>query len=210
LKCLAGKNQPVISIPNPVDANRLHELAEMPDEALTRFPHQYILTVGRLVRQKNTALLIDAFARLEKSVDEHLLIIGGGPLESRLRAQIAGYGLESKIHLLGEISNPQPWFKRASVFVLSSDSEGYPNVLLEALAHGLPVVSTDCEFGPAQILGNGRYGKLVNVGDIDGMADAIQTTLKSNALFDAWDATQFNVSAIADRYLVSMENARHG
>jgi glycosyltransferase involved in cell wall biosynthesis len=209
LKALAGKRQPVASIPNPVDVVRLNALAARPDGMLADFQHTFILTVGRLVPQKNTALLIDAFARIEKSVDEHLVIIGAGPFESQLRSQIAGYGLDAKIHLLGEISNPQPWFKRASAFVLSSNSEGYPNVLLEALVHNLPVISTNCDFGPRQILDNGRYGKLVKVGDVDGIAQAIRLTLEGALTSDVWDSKLCIPVEIASRYLAFMDTCHH-
>lgn len=209
LKALAGKRQPVASIPNPVDVARLSELAAMPDEALSNFPHAYILTVGRLVTQKNTALLIDSFARIEKSVEEHLVIIGTGPLESKLRSQVTGYGLDAKIHLLGEVSNPHPWFKRASVFVLSSDSEGYPNVLLEALAQGVPVVATDCEFGPRQILEQGRYGKLIAPQDVMGLSEAMLQTLQSRVQASDWDPGPFSNSIIASRYLAFLEQCRN-
>ncbi len=210
LKALAGKQQPVVSIPNPVDVERLQVLAEAQDELLSAFPHSYLLTVGRLVPQKNTALLIDAYAKISSKVSDHLVIIGAGPLRQSLQQQILDYCLADRIHLFGEIANPHPWYKRASMFVLSSDSEGYPNVLLEALAHGLPVVSTDCDFGPRQILVNERYGKLVNVGDVDGMADAIHMTLKSNAPIEDWDSNHFNAPVIASRYLAFMESCIHG
>lgn len=196
----------VASIPNPIDVVKTKQLAESIDDPLANFPHSYVLTVGRLVSQKNTAMLIDAYAVVADAVIEHLVIIGAGPLEAKLRERIGQYGLNSKIHLLGEIANPNPWYKRASMFALSSDSEGYPNVLLEALVHGLPIVSTDCDFGPRQILENGCYGKLVKVGDVDGMANAIQTTLKGNTAFDIWDAERFNSPAIAARYLAFMES----
>jgi glycosyltransferase involved in cell wall biosynthesis len=209
LKRLAGKNQPVISIPNPVDANRLHQLAELPDEALGRFPHQYILTVGRLVPQKNTALLINAFALIADETDAHLVVIGDGPLEAALLQLIARKGMQERIHLIGEVSNPHPWYKRASLFVLSSDTEGYPNVLLEALVQGLPILSTDCTFGPRQILDNGRYGGLIKVGNIEGMAEAIRSALKAGVVHNHWDATPFAVPTIADRYLAFMESCRH-
>jgi glycosyltransferase involved in cell wall biosynthesis len=196
----------VASIPNPIDAIKTKQLAECVDSQSANFPYAYVLTVGRLVPQKNTDMLIDAYAKISTKVSEHLVIIGAGRLEAELRRRITQHGLNSKIHLLGEIANPHPWYKRANAFVLSSDSEGYPNVLLEALAHGLPVVATDCEFGPRQILENGRYGKLVNVGDVDGMADAIRMTLKGNMAFDVWDASRFTTSAIAVRYLTFMED----
>ncbi len=195
----------VASIPNPIDVVKTKQLAESMDDLLTNFPHSYVLTVGRLVMQKNTAMLIDAYVKISAKVSEHLVIIGAGPQQQALQQQILDCGLADKIHLLGEIANPHPWYKRASAFVLCSDSEGYPNVLLEALAHGLPVVATDCDFGPCQILENGRYGKLVKVGDIDDMADAIQMTLIGNTAFDVWGAERFNSSVIASKYLAFME-----
>lgn len=210
LKVLAGKSQPIISIPNPIDIDRLQALAEEQDERLLAFPHPYLLTVGRLVPQKNTAMLIDAYAKIEAEVDAHLVVIGTGPLEAELNQRIARYRPCSKIHLLGEVTNPHPWYKRASMFVLSSDSEGYPNVLLEALAHGLPVVSTDCDFGPRQILGNSRYGQLVRTGDVDDLANAIRATLNGTKVFDKWDIAHFNVPATAKQYLVFMESCSHG
>lgn len=210
LKALASKHQIVVSIPNPVDVERLQALADKKDELLSAFPHPYLLTVGRLVPQKNTALLIDAYAKIEAEIGLHLVIIGAGPLEVELRQRIAQHGLASKIHLLGEIINPYPWYKYASMFALSSDWEGYPNVLLEALVYGLPVVSTDCEFGPAQILDNNRYGQLVQIGDVDAMANAIRATLKRAKVFDKWDATRFNAPATATHYLVFMESCSHG
>lgn len=210
LKTLARRNQPVISIPNPVDVPQLQTLAEIPDVQLSQFPHRYVLTVGRLVSQKNTALLIDAYARIESNICEHLVIIGDGPLRDELRKSIDRHGLTLKIHMLGEIANPHPWYKRASVFVLSSDSEGYPNVLLESLVHGLPVVSTDCMFGPRQILDNGRYGTLLPVNDVDAMANVISMAVRGNTVHDIWDPNPFNVPAVAARYLAFMESCPDG
>ncbi len=207
---MAIKNQPVASIPNPVDVARLSASASMPDKTLAAFPHSYILTVGRLVPQKNTALLIDAYALLAAEIKPHLVILGGGPLEPVLLQQIAAYGLQEKIHLLGEVANPHPWYRKASVFVLSSDWEGYPNVLIEALGHGLNTVATDCEFGPRQILDNSRYGQLVAVGDVEGLASSIRAILTGNRTFESWDSTRFTAPDIAARYLAFMESCRRG
>lgn len=208
LKALAGKRLPIASIPNPVDVERINALAAMPDRTLADFPHAFILTVGRLVPQKNTALLIDAFARIATSVDEHLVIIGAGPLESELQRRIAAYDLDSKVHMLGEIANPHPWYRRASAFVLCSDSEGYPNVLLEALVHGLPVISTDCQYGPSQILMRGKFGILVPVRDVEAMANAIRMILNGETETIAWHPEDFSVSATAARYLAFTESCR--
>lgn len=206
LKILSGIEQQVTSIPNPVDVVRLNTLASIPDKALAAFPHPFILTVGRLVPQKNTGLLIDAYVRIANDIKQHLVIIGGGPLETELRQQIAGYGLQKKIHLLGEVTNPHPWYKRASMFVLSSGWEGYPNVLIEALGHGLKAVATDCDFGPRQILENGRYGSLVQIGDAGVLASAIHSCLASRVEHESWDGSRFSEKDIAMRYLAFMES----
>ena len=210
LKALSGNEQPVASIPNPVDVARLSAFAAMPDEALADFPHAFILTVGRLVPQKNTALLIDAYALVAAEIEQHLVILGGGPLEAQLRQQIAHYGLQEKIHLLGEVANPHPWYRKTSVFVLSSDSEGYPNVLLEALAHGVSVIATDCDFGPRQILENGRYGCLVQTGNAGMLASAIHSCLASRIEYESWNSSCFSETDIATRYLAFMESCRRG
>lgn len=206
LKRLATKRQLVVSIPNPVDVKKLQLLANAQDEVLSRFPHSYLLTVGRLVPQKNTALLIDAFAEVANDIPEHLVIIGGGPLDSDLRRKVARLGLESRIHLLGELANPHPWYRRASLFVLSSDSEGYPNALLEALAHGLRVVATDCDFGPRQILDWGRFGALVEVGDSHGLSKAILNALRDVMVASKWGHGPFSVKFIAGRYLAFIDS----
>lgn len=203
---LTNGQRPVVSIPNPIDLARLQELAGSPDATLENFPHRYLLAVGRLVPQKNTELLIKAFAQISSEVSEHLVIIGGGPLEFDLRQQIAVLGLESRVHLLGEIGNPHPWYRLASAFVLSSDWEGYPNVLIEALAHGLKVVATDCEFGPRQILAGGKYGALVPMRDVKAMADAIRNTLRTSGIDTSWNAEQFSPKVVADQYEAFMQS----
>jgi glycosyltransferase involved in cell wall biosynthesis len=126
-------------------------------------------------------------------------------LEAELRMRITQHGLDSKIHLLGEIANPHPWYKRAAAFVLSSDWEGYPNVLLEALAHGLPVVATDCEFGPAQILGEGRFGRLVTSEAMQELADAMKELCNNLISHEAWDASLYSAPIIANQYLLFLD-----
>lgn len=206
LEAITFKQCPVASIPNPIDAHHLEILADLPDQSLERFEHPYLLTVGRLVPQKNTAMLIKAFAEVAQDVPEHLVIIGGGPLEIDLRQKISALHLESRIHLLGEVSNPHPWYKRASAFVLSSDWEGYPNVLIEALAHGLRVISTDCEFGPRQILAGGEFGELVPVGDAKAMAESIRSTLHGGGIVAPWNKESFSPQVVAVRYVEFMRS----
>ena len=120
-----------------------------------------ILAVGRLDAQKNHGLLLRAFSLLPLDLNARLLIVGEGPCREALTAEIRALGLESTVQLLGEDVNPFRFMARANCFVLSSNHEGLPGVLIEAMACGVPVVSTDCPTGPREPLEDGRWGLLV-------------------------------------------------
>ncbi|MFN3591959.1 MAG: glycosyltransferase, partial [Thermaurantiacus sp.] len=135
-----------------------------------------ILTAGRMKPQKNHALLIRAFARLELP-SARLAILGDGRSEAATRALVAEMDLQTRVLMPGFVADPGPWLRSADLFVLSSDYEGFGNVLVEALAAGLPIVSTDCPFGPAEILEHGCYGRLVPVGDEGALAAAMADAL---------------------------------
>jgi glycosyltransferase involved in cell wall biosynthesis len=124
-----------------------------------------VLAVGRLTAAKDYPTLLRAFARARQQQDLHLLILGEGKKRSELETLVRALGLEHDVQMPGFVPNPYAYMARASVFVLSSAVEGFPNVIAEALACGTPVVSTDCKSGPAEILDYGRYGALVPVGD---------------------------------------------
>jgi glycosyltransferase involved in cell wall biosynthesis len=135
-----------------------------------------VLAVGRLSRQKDFETLILAFAA-RRNRSARLMILGEGPDRSDLEALVARLGLTSEVALPGFVTNPFAYMARAAVFVLSSAWEGMPGVLIQALACGAPVVATDCESGPREVLQNGRFGRLVPVGDASAMAGAIDSTL---------------------------------
>lgn len=137
-----------------------------------------ILGVGRLEKQKDFPTLIRAFATVQQQFPVRLMILGEGPERSSIESLIQELGLKESIALPGFVANPYSYMARSAVCVLSSAWEGFGNVLVEAMAAGTPVVSTNCESGPAEILANGQYGKLVAVGDVKGMAEAIVETLK--------------------------------
>ncbi|MGD8430478.1 MAG: glycosyltransferase [Ectothiorhodospiraceae bacterium] len=149
-----------------------------------------ILAVGRLTRAKDFPTLIRAFARVAADRPCRLIILGEGKERAALRQLAVDCGVDSLVELPGYRVNPYAWMSRASVFVLSSAWEGMPNVLIEALACGTPVVATDCPYGPREILEQGRYGPLVPVGDEAAMADAIRWTLD-----DPLEARQLRVAA---------------
>jgi len=138
-----------------------------------------VLGVGRLTPQKNFRLLIDAFALVNHQHQARLVILGEGPDRGELEAHIRHHGLESCVALPGFLENPYACMARARVFVLSSDYEGLPTVLIESLAVGTPVVATDCESGPREILRGGTLGELVPVGDAPALARAIGRVLTS-------------------------------
>lgn len=162
----------------------------------------FVLGVGRLARQKDYPTLIRAFALVRAQIKARLVILGEGPERANLENLILELGLEEDALLLGLVPNPFPYMKRASVFVLSSAWEGLGNVLVEALACGCPVVSTDCPSGPSEILQGGAYGELVPVGDPDAMDAAILKVLhgERKPVDPAW-LEQFSEAHAARRYL---------
>ena len=139
-------------------------------------PGQRILTVGSLKEQKNHPLLLGAFADLQYP-EARLMLLGQGAKEATLRAMAAELGIADRVIFAGFHPDPTPFYKTANLFVLSSDYEGLPTVLIEALGCGTPVVSSDCPSGPAEILENGKYGRLVPVRDPQALADAMQAAL---------------------------------
>lgn len=134
-----------------------------------------VLTVGRLAFQKDHATLLRAFAKVREHRPVRLAIAGkGSPKQvARVHELADQLDIRTDVEVLGFLANPIPYIARAAVFVLSSRFEGFPNVLLEALACGTPVVSTDCPSGPREILEDGAYGPLVEVGDHAALAEAI-------------------------------------
>jgi glycosyltransferase involved in cell wall biosynthesis len=137
-----------------------------------------ILGIGRLTRAKDFATLVASFAHLRAHSPARLMILGEGEERSALETLIRNLGISDDVALPGFVDNPYPYLRQSAVFVLSSAWEGLPTVLIEALALGAPIVSTDCPSGPAEILRNGSYGSLVPVGDVEAMSDAIYKAIK--------------------------------
>lgn len=181
-------------------------IPEAPRQAKAPGGTPIILTVGSLKAEKNHALLIRAFARLAASRSARLVLVGAGPVESELRALAEREGVADRVDFAGFTTDPSPFYAAADLFVLSSDYEGYPLVLIEALGAGLPVVSTDCESGPREILDGGRIGRLVPVGDAAALASAMAETLDSPSDPQALRARAEALSgqSTSDRYLALM------
>jgi glycosyltransferase involved in cell wall biosynthesis len=145
-----------------------------------------LLAVGRLAGQKDLPTLLAAFARAQRQRPMRLVLLGEKNPAARVnksKASVAemieAHGIGKDIELLGYDPNPIRYMARADLFILSSRFEGFPNVLLEAVASGCPVVSTDCPSGPYELLDGGRFGRLVPVGDPDAMAEAILASLEA-------------------------------
>jgi glycosyltransferase involved in cell wall biosynthesis len=136
-----------------------------------------ILAVGRLFKVKDFATLIRAFALVRQQCPARLLILGEGEERLALEALTHALSVQEDVAMPGFAANPYAYMKHAAVFVLSSLSESFSNVVVEAMAVGTPVISTDFAGGTREILDNGRYGALVPVGDAQAMATAICAAL---------------------------------
>jgi glycosyltransferase involved in cell wall biosynthesis/2-polyprenyl-3-methyl-5-hydroxy-6-metoxy-1,4-benzoquinol methylase len=163
----------------------------------------HILTVGRLAPQKDHKTLIYAFALLPADLNAKLVILGEGPLRVELEALVAQLKLEGRVLMPGFMMDPYPWLHSADLFVLSSLWEGFGNVIVEAFECGLPVVSTNCLSGPAEILNDGQFGKLVPVNDPAALSAAMVESLNISHDRAALKrrALDFSVRKISDEYL---------
>lgn len=176
---LAIQENKLIHIANPVDINRIRKLSLQPNNHpwLLDKNIPVIVAVGRLVKPKGFDVLVKAIAKLNTRTPARLIIVGEGPLHNEFTRLIHNLNLQDRIDLVGYRDNPYNFIKQADLFVLSSNWEGFVNVLLEAMAIGTPVVATDCHSGPKEILKNGQLGTLVPVGDYNALAVAIQDNL---------------------------------
>jgi glycosyltransferase involved in cell wall biosynthesis len=199
------------TVHNPVDQDAILEQARAPldDPWLVDGAPPLVLAVGKLKRQKDFATLIRAFARLRRRRPARLMVLGTGPERGRLAALAESRGVAADVRLAGFTPNPAAWMARASVLALSSQWEGFSNVLVEGLTCGCPVVSTDCPSGPFEILEGGAIGPLVPVGDDAALADALDRALSWPHDADKLRAraAHFSVDAAADRYLAVLERA---
>jgi glycosyltransferase involved in cell wall biosynthesis len=162
-----------------------------------------VLGAGRLAAEKDFPNLIRAFAIARKTCQARLVILGEGEERPALERLVQSLGLEDDVGLPGVVANPFAYMSRSALFVLSSAWEAFGNVLVEALACGCPVVSTDCPSGPREILQGGRLGKLVPVGDETALAEAILAGLRGECATPATEAdlAPFSVAAAAEAYL---------
>ncbi len=192
-------------LPTPVlTSQMLHQAKEPPSHRWFRDSQQpIILSAARLERHKGLLELIRAFADLRQSRMARLLIIGEGSARADLEAEVARLGLTASVDLPGFQPNPFSFMNHAALFVLNSYYEGLPNVLIQAMGFGTPIVSTDCKSGPAEILESGRFGRLIPVGSHESLVTAMRESLDlpkhSAAQKSAWK--RFGAEAATSAYL---------
>lgn len=189
---------------NPIVSDRLRQLAAEvpPDPWFSEEGPPIVIAAGRLSVEKDFPTLIRAFAAVRERREVRLVILGEGGERGALEKLVEQLGLVRDVSLPGFVSNPFQYMRRAAVFVLSSRWEGSPGTLIQAMACGTPVVSTDCRTGPVEILEGGRWGRLVPVGGIDALAAAIEETISGGWRPDvARRARDFDESTAVDNYL---------
>jgi glycosyltransferase involved in cell wall biosynthesis len=211
------KRTRVSSIPNPYDLGRIaQDAAAEPEFAL---PKRFIISAGRLVKRKGFDDLLDAYARAQPELP--LCILGEGVEQARLNARIGALGLSRRVCFLGYAKNPFAIVVRAEMFVSPSHCEGFPNAIAEAMALGVPVVSTDCPSGPAELLDEvetvdfagvhaGKYGLLVPVARPDLLAQGMlrMSEPEARAHYSAQARKRmddYRIEAIAARYWKTFE-----
>ena len=189
---------------NPVISDALYDAAVQPVQHpwFESGEPPVVLAVGRLDKQKDFPMLVRAFRLVRDSRPARLLILGEGPDRTRIEGVVRDQKLTADVALPGFEHNPYRFMNRSAVFALSSAWEGFGVVLVEALALGLPVVSTNCTYGPAEILKDGRYGTLVPVGDHQAMAHGLLSALENPVRNDnSAYVHQFAIGSIASQYL---------
>jgi glycosyltransferase involved in cell wall biosynthesis len=168
-------------IPNGIDAQVVRRKADDPGSPLA--PSKYFISVGRLTAQKDVATLLHAFASARrKGLTDDLVIAGDGEQRAELEHHARDLRITAHTHFLGHCPNPYPLIRRARALVLSSIWEGFAYVPIEAMALGVPVISTSCPSGPVEILGNGEFGILVPPRDPEQLAAAMLKLSTDDAL----------------------------
>lgn len=200
-RCMRMSPNRIAIVPDPaLDAEDLRALSSRdPGPG----PGRRFVAVGRLVPQKNFALLLRAFAAAAKP-DDQLLILGEGPQRKRLERLAAKLGIEDRVAMPGHVASVRDVLRSADLFVSSSNFEGLPGVVLEALAAGLPIVATDCSACMDYLLGYGKLGRLVPIRDVAALAQAMRDAPGSEEVPVAamqQAAAQFTIERSAELYV---------
>lgn len=170
----AGGKATQVRIYHPLIPENVAELSELDPKYPIPDDRPVVVAAGRLVDEKDFPTLLRAFAMVRHKEPAELVILGDGPLRDQLTMLARELGVSGFVRFDGMVDNVYSYYSRSSVFVLSSKREAFGNVLIEALASGTPCVATRCASGgPQEILADGKYGSLVEIGDAEGMAEAI-------------------------------------
>lgn len=201
-----------ITIYNPVVSDEIEEkcLEKINCDWLdNKDGYKVIVNIGRLTPQKNQQFLLQAIKKVSEEIKVRLIILGEGELRKKLETKADELQISDIVNFYGFAENPYVFLKKADLFVLSSDYEGLPTVLIESLACGCNIVSTDCPTGPYEILDNGKYGKLVQLNNLEEMVENIKYMLKSGGLEEnilKERAKVFSIENSVDKYILLMED----
>lgn len=210
--------QQIAVIPVPFDLEAISQVAQQSIAAAHEgiFCRPTLVAAGRFTSQKRFDLAIAALQQLHHKyqLDANLLILGEGALRPQLEAQVEKLGLHDRVFLPGFVANPHAYMRRAQAFLLTSDYEGLPRVVIEALAIGCPIVATNCPSGPDEILESGKHGWLVPVGDVDAIAQALASVLTQPDLAEQrrhsgqQRVQAYTLEIVAQQYEVLLQEAQ--
>jgi len=212
ISIVAVSRDKILVVYNPIDTEYIRQqcVKSVIHPWLASRATPVILAVGRLTEAKNYPLLLRAFAKLRESKTCKLIVLGEGELRDSLQSLAIDFGVDKDVDFHGFVDNPYAWMHQADLFVLSSAWEGLPNVLIQAMACGVPVVSTNCRSGPAEILEGGRWGTLVPVNDYAALATAMGDVLdRDNSSLSSERADDFNIERITDCYMDVLFNQKN-
>ncbi len=205
--------QKVLTINNPVDIELCQKKAhEECDHEFYKEGKPVLLAVGSLCQQKNYPLMLEAVAKIQREREVRLIILGDGPLKSELEIVRDKLGLDGVVDFVGNVLNPFAYMKDAKLYIMSSIFEGFPMVLLEAMACKLPVICTNCPSGPRELIKNNKTGILVPMDSADELSAAITNALDhyNTMLVMSENAAEnvknkYNIDSISDKYLAILE-----
>ncbi|MFD1607118.1 glycosyltransferase [Oceanobacillus luteolus] len=197
----------IVQIYNPVEVDKIIELSgEEITDLHKNDGEKLIVTVGRMAEAKDHRTLIRAFSILSKKIKAKLIIVGRGEHEKELKVLSNELGLGNSVQFIGFKKNPYKYMKAADVFVLSSRWEGFGHVIVEAMSTGTPVISTDCNSGPREIIQENKYGVLVPVGGVEELSESLVELLSDSNLLNYYStqgrkrAKDFLASHITKQY----------